>query len=305
MPWPFLRWVLLCLVHFACGVRPHLGFHLAAAHQKLQQSAKTWTVAEDLKYQEVQNELLSYLNASQTEKLDYPKFEVKQRLRDVLQSKHSLPSGCQLSQLLEQLIECCEKAKPKNWWVLYKGTFLEQNSTPFGKLPEKNCSESAADIFLYGNDLVQTLRIPEAQVWKHGKLPWKTLLLVQSFWFLRQWLVPLATSEHAAILWAGFWNDSKDPTSRNSKEKLFDFAKLTDHQTVHPATRLGTMIENAGDLDKCYSNEVESDLTKNMWSFVSMCFVIGMQEKEQSAADVSLQAFFTDKFCGRYEFIFA
>ena len=255
-----------------------------------------WTLTENLRYEEVQAELLKNLTPVVDQDIDpsFPKFKRKQELREVIeilrnlnQSNRLPPSGCQLGGLLAQLTWECEQAEPQNVWIRHQGTSFEHEENPFrlSSLPNKTCRESAADIFLYGRDLVQALQVP-AEAIHDLMVPAETLPLVQSLWFLQKWLVHMATAQSAAILWAGFWTDPDDPKgadSRTSKQKLFEFARLTDHQTVHPATLLGRTIEEHGDLNRCYRDESENELAQNMWSLVSMFFVIGMQQKEQRA----------------------
>ena len=204
----------------------------------------------------------------------------------------SLSAKCQIGRLWAKLRDECLKAKPENVWVRVKGMPKVLARNPFQKLlPAKTCEQSAADVFLYGQELVMALKVPDKKVWAK-QVSKEQLPFVQSLWFLRNWLVPIAETKGAALLWAGFWTDPKDPQSRTSKEKLFNFAQMTDHQIVHPATLLGTMIEDLDDLNKCYEGKHERELAMNMWSFVSMCFVMGMQQKEQSSWD-----FYSDTIC--------
>ena len=254
--------------------------------RQVQQAAETWVVVENLNYQQVQEELLKYLaedarrsGKGQKQEGGKLQFQEKQDLRKVLRNLAKNPSSvkCQLGQLRESLTQVCRNGG--------LGTWPETKRKYFSRCKAMTCSESTDDIFLYGNDLVQSLQVPDEQVWFH-QVPKRVYPLVQSLWFLRNWLLPHAAAKSAAILWAGFWtdpNDPKGPESRTSKEKLFNFAKITDHQTVHPATLLGQLIEENGDLDNCYTHTEENELTQNMWSFASMSFVEGMRKKQQSA----------------------
>ena len=309
----------LCAV-LSCAVRQEVGVdEQAEALQPDSHNSEEapWNVTENLKYEEVQAELLHFLESKRSSKsisgprklLHYlklklrqspPKFKKKKRLRKVLdklwklhESGRASSSGCQLGGLLAKLFATCIDTKNEIGWGMVGQMFMKKirsssvSVTNFCdselKFEHWNCRESASDIFLYGQELVQTLQIPEEQ--KTGLLPKETLLLVQSFCNLCRWLLPIATSAQAAMLWAGFWNDPEDSDSRTSKDKLFDFAEMIDHQTVHPATQFGRFIEEQGDLDKCYSDKSEDELTQNMWSFASMSFVMGMKEKKQSAWD--------------------
>ena len=178
--------------------------------------------------------------------------------------------GCwdQLGGLLSDLNVACVEASPKEHYIF---KYYEP------ALPEKDCVASAMDIFIYGQRLVEALQVPEEQVEQKRVSP-ELAPLVQSLYFLRSWLVPLATTSHSAMLWAGFWDG--DPENRTTQQALFEFAAATDHETMHPSTELGRLIERHGQLSHCYSGET-MDFMNNMWSFCSMSFVMGMKSKAQ------------------------
>lgn len=141
--------------------------------------------------------------------------------------------------------------------------------------------DSAKDVFLHGKDIIAAMRVPSKLVQsKWNPVGRETLRLVQSLYFMKQWVVGLATTEKAAILWAGFWTDPDAPKGhleRSSKENLLKFARLTESQTVHPSTKLGQMIEKFDELDQCRDHPVVA----NFWSFASFSFVLGMRQKHQ------------------------
>ncbi|CAK8995291.1 Ankyrin-3 (ANK-3) (Ankyrin-G) [Durusdinium trenchii] len=193
----------------------------------------------------------------------------KAKATPVKRSKR-LAQSCrkQLGGLLANLISACEEV-PMKW---------DHLAIPYG-LPEKNCTESAKDLFLHGQDMVRT----HLQVLKLEDATTETVALLQGWYFLKQWIIPLATGVKAAILWAGFWTDASDPEghkSRTSKERLFDFADQIETQTVHPSTQLGTMAEDNGNLADC-QGLIANELKSNMWSFFSFSFVFGMMRKNQ------------------------
>ena len=185
----------------------------------------------------------------------------------------------QLGGLLRALIAACI-AKTQSAEVNAYGH--KQLFTPFGLNP-KTCKESAKDIFLHGEDLVGTYRVPPELV-ADGKVPDATVPLVQSLDFLKSWLVPLATAKKDALIWAGFWTDPHDPHGkqrRTSVEMLAEFASRTEHDTVHPDTVLGTLIEKHGALGRC-RDTIEQHLVENLWKLASFAFVSGMREKGQN-----------------------
>ena len=189
-------------------------------------------------------------------------------LRGVASSSPS--AGCweQLGGLLADLEAVCQEASPEEHY-----TFKYYEPA----LPEKDCAASAMDIFIYGQRLVEALQVPEEQVEQKRVSP-ELAPLVQSLYFLRSWLVPLATTSHSAMLWAGFWDG--DPENRTTQQALFEFAAATDHETMHPSTELGRMIERRGELSHCYRGKT-LDFMNNMWSFCSMSFIMGMKSKAQ------------------------
>ena len=87
-----------------------------------------------------------------------------------------------------------------------------------------------------------------------------------------------STPEQDALLWAGFYGD-KGPTT---KERLLQFANLTERQLVHPSTKLGQMIEANNELSSCNATvKVGNRLANNMWQFVSYAFVMGIRSRQQ------------------------
>ena len=118
----------------------------------------------------------------------------KAKATPVKRSKR-LAQSCrkQLGGLLANLISACEEV-PMKW---------DHLAIPYG-LPEKNCTESAKDLFLHGQDMVRT----HLQVLKLEDATTETVALLQGWYFLKQWIIPLATGVKAAILWAGFWTDA-------------------------------------------------------------------------------------------------
>ena len=95
-------------------------------------------------------------------------------------------------------------------------------------------------------------------------------------------MVPLATASKHALLWAGFWE--AEPTGRASISKLNHFAELMDHQTIHPNTALGRIIEDSGQVSECYGKSRDNltvQLADNLWSIASMSFVLGMKQSGQ------------------------
>ena len=243
-----------------------------------------WSVGEVVEWTQVQEELMTSMKTNlfiNTEHLSPKETELRTALEKV-----GSEDECQMHGFLEDLIEACEAIGPKNIWSQKHSSTIWIARDPFEEeLPKKTCVESAKDIFLYGNELVKTLAVRPQRIWENSRgrlkppIPSEELKMVQSLWFLKKWLVPLATTNASALLWAGFWEE--DPSNRTTKSKLFQFAKDVDHQTVHPDTELGRLIEKHEDLSNCYNDPKVKKLTNNMWSIASMSFVLGMQEKGQ------------------------
>ncbi|CAE7799327.1 ANK1 [Symbiodinium sp. CCMP2456] len=182
-------------------------------------------------------------------------------------------TGCfqQLGKMIANLTTTCEERKPQENYMDY----IFQHYTP--PLSKKTCKDSADDIFVHGSALVKAMQYPKDSV-ATLKLDRDTSAMVQSLYFLRAWLTPLARTQNSALLWAGFWD--ADPKKRATMEALHDFAMATDHSTVHPDSWLGQVIDSSDDLVDCYKDET-LQLLLNMWDMVSMSFVLGMMERGQ------------------------
>ncbi|OLQ08036.1 hypothetical protein AK812_SmicGene8481 [Symbiodinium microadriaticum] len=242
---------------------------------------------EAISAEQIQGELQRELPESGHSQAYYPMFRAP-RERSVRFLQGALDgrtdnTTCQhqLGGLLKALIDaCCEKTGAG---LADAHTYdHSQLFAPFGLKP-KTCTESAKDIFLHGEDLVGTYRVPLELV-ADGKVPEATLPFVQSLDFLKSWFVPLATAKKDALIWAGFWTDPHDSHGkrrRTSVETLAEFAQRTNHDTVHPDTVLGTLIEEHGALGRC-SDTNEQYLVENLWKLASFAFVSGMREKGQN-----------------------
>ena len=249
---------------------------------RLQALRAAWAV-EEIGAEQIQGELLKTLPEGRFSLGAYPIFRPPEE-KSVLFLQGALDVGAgnatcqqQLGGLLRALIAACFEKAP--------GGQVEKalNDMLFPALKPKTCKESVEDIFLHGEDLVDTFRVPREQM-LNLKVPKATLPLVQSLDFLTWWLVPLAIAKKDALIWAGFWTDPKDPNgseSRTSRQKLSDFALRTEHDTVHPDTVLGTLVEKHGMLDHC-SDTTGKELADNMWKLASFAFVSGMREKGQN-----------------------
>lgn len=182
-------------------------------------------------------------------------------------------TGCfqQLGRMIANLTTTCEERKPQENYMDY----IFQHYTP--PLSKKTCKDSADDIFVHGSALVKAMQYPKDSV-ASLKLDRDTAAMVQSLYFLRAWLTPLARTHNSALLWAGFWD--ADPTKRATMEALHEFAMATGHSTVHPDSWLGQVIDSSDDLVDCYKDET-LQLLLNMWDIVSMSFVLGMMERGQ------------------------
>ena len=279
---------LWCSFAVAQGKRIHTARALEVTGRE---KVDAWSIGEVVEWPQVQEELMSSMESPMVSTSQLSP-ESTPKLRKALDKLGSWTGGlfgrqrCQMNGLLKDLIKACEAIGPRNKWILQISSRLPWSKNPFeGKLPEKTCTESAKDLFIYGDELVKTLSVPPQQVKDNydGRLkppiPLNELKMIQSLWFLQNWLLPMATAKSSALLWAGFWDG--DTSNRTTKTKLFDFAKDVDHQTVHPDTELGRLIEKHRDLSKCHNDTKLKKLTDNMWSFASMSFVLGMPKKDQ------------------------
>ncbi|CAE7427820.1 ANKRD50 [Symbiodinium sp. CCMP2592] len=191
------------------------------------------------------------------------------RIKQLWQSNSADACHQQLGHLMNNLTLACEALQPTADWLL----------DYYPAQPKKTCAESVSDIFVLGNELVETLQVSRHAVASFEVPNLKTRLRYQALSFLRRWLVTLARTHHHALLWAGFWDG--DPQQRTTKATLSNFAKATDHATVHPDSFLGQAIEASQNLGACYKDAQTSALAGNMWSIASMSFVLGMREKAQ------------------------
>ncbi|CAK9105748.1 Ankyrin-1 [Durusdinium trenchii] len=239
-----------------------------------------WSLGDDVNGESIQEELVKFLDKDRPEtshrkEEKFPIFEKPDMksvafLESAMKSETKEPCQQQLGGLMRELQKACEQERPY------------EHRRFFEPLPPKTCSESVKDLFLHGQDLVDTSQVPDTLV-RHAGVPPETLPLAQSLWFLQDWLVKLATAEKEAILWAGFWTDPEAEDGhlhRASKETLQRFAHLTETETVHPSTKLGRIIAGHNELDQC-KGELAWKLTGNFWSFASYSFVRGMKIKKQ------------------------
>ena len=191
--------------------------------ERLQQSISTSTEAKDSDDSQGQKLLLS---------------QVQESWRD----KGAPKCWSQLGLLLESLTEQCKNSSKGEHWIF---DFYEPRPAA------KTCPDSVRDIFLQGKRLVQTMKMPRSKL-DSLDLPANTVRDMQALMYLQSWFVPLAATNNSALLWAGFWDG--DPTNRTTKSALFQFADETDHDTVHPDSIMGELIEKSRDLNACYEN---------------------------------------------------
>jgi len=199
-----------------------------------------------------------------------PKDLLANMMYTIWQSSSTKRCHQQLRQVMRNLTLTCEGLQPKADWLL--------DYYAASTLPNKTCAGSVSDIFASGDELVPFLQVSRGAV-ASLDVSVETLPRYQALSFLRNWLVKLTRTHHHALIWAGFWDG--DPQNRTTKAKLSNFAKSTEHATMHPDSFLGQVIEGSQDLDACYEDAQTSALAGNMWSIASMSFVLGMREKAQ------------------------
>ena len=105
-------------------------------------------------------------------------------------------------------------------------------------------------------------------------------------WFLN---LTDATSSSRHMLWSGFWDGSED--SRTTKTALFAFAKLLDHEPVHPDTALGQVVEKLDGLHNCDGDSAAWEpkgVLPSFWAVASQAFVVNMRRGHQHSIPVML-----------------
>ncbi|CAE7604007.1 ANK1 [Symbiodinium sp. CCMP2592] len=235
-----------------------------------------WTDLESLTPEELQLSVLERLqqsNSTSTEAKDYDDSPGQRLLLSQIQGswrdKGTPKCWRQLGRLLERLTEHCERSQKSEHWIF---KFYEPRP------PAKTCVDSVRDIFLHGQTLVRRMDVPRSKL-ASLDLPANTVREMQALMYLQSWFVPLAATTNSALLWAGFWDG--DPTNRTTKSALFQFADETDHDTVHPDSILGRLIEESQDLNDCDKDASTNQMLQNMWTFSSMSFVSNMRAKAQ------------------------
>ncbi|CAE7330124.1 ANK1 [Symbiodinium sp. CCMP2592] len=236
-----------------------------------------WTDFESLTPEELQLsvwERLQQSNSASTQAKDSDALRfmlvwIQETWRDKDSDKGWTKCWSQLGHLLEKLTDECQRSQKGEHWIF---GFYEPRPAA------KTCEESVRDIFVQGQRLVQTMDIPRSKL-ASLDLPASTVRDMQALMYLQSWFVPLAATKNFALLWAGFWDE--DPTNRTTKSALFQFADETDHDTVHPDSIMGRLIEESQDLNACYLDDQINRMLQNMWTFSSMSFVSNMRAKAQ------------------------
>lgn len=201
------------------------------------------------------------------------------------------PCQRDLRSLVSALESTCKIHEPKEFAGRPRDS--EYHPDCFQDLWKITCAESARDILLYGLELVKAMQVPAELIWnyhlpegkKFRKENRNTYRLVQKLFFLKSWLRPVAAPTKRAILWSGFWTDPEvGPAGRTSKESLFAFANLTEHDTLHPSTELGRIMEAHQELSACFQveNPIAQNMANNVWALASFMFVLGSEMQEQS-----------------------
>ena len=114
---------------------------------------------------------------------------------------------------------------------------------------------------------------------------------------LSSWFVPLATTSQSKskMLWAGFWDGENAEDGRTTETALFNFAKLVDHETVHPDTILGRLVDKYhvfrscdGDPGAWRNSELTGGPLPHFWRAASEAFVWAMAKANQPSIPVML-----------------
>jgi hypothetical protein len=164
------------------------------------------SVGEQLSAEEMQRVLLDFLStASKTAwKNIFPIFKAPSRESlDFLKNawwrrKKSTSCQKQLGGLLEKLAQACRRSIQK------RNKKIPLLKKVFDDLPQKSCEESVQDMFLHGIEVVRALQVCRDLT---EKAPSATKPLFEAGYFLKEWIIRLATAKKAAILWAGFWTN--------------------------------------------------------------------------------------------------
>ncbi|CAE7588513.1 KIDINS220 [Symbiodinium sp. CCMP2592] len=270
-----LRFTSMALAAFAATLYVAVGLrsehHPALWHEHPASSAE--------KIQELLRTGLAQTTAAQATREEPGDAEAQERtLRELVSTirqdwRAASASVChqQLGRLVNNLTLACEGLPAKADLLL---DYLPDSYI----LPNKTCAESVSDIFASGSDLVETLRVSRDAV-ASLHVDHEQLRRYQALSFVRSYLVNLTETRHHALLWAGFWDE--DPENRTTKTTLSNFAKATEHATIHPDSFLGQAIEASENLDACYTDPQTGALARNMWAIASMSFVLGMREGAQ------------------------
>ena len=261
------RWVCFLLIALATGIRSRSDTswpweeHRASSAEELQELLRTVLAETDTAEVTVEE-------PGDAEAQERTLRERTARISKDWQSASAPACHRQLGRLMNNLTLACDNLPAKADCLL----------DYYPDLPNKTCADSVSDIFAFGNELVETLRISRDAVASFD-VAGETVRRYQALSFLRSWLVKLTKTVQHALLWAGFWDG--DPENRTTQTALSSFAKAIEHATVHPNTFLGQAIEASENLDACYKDPQTSALAGNMWSIASMSFVLGMREKAQ------------------------
>ncbi|CAE7235531.1 ANK1 [Symbiodinium sp. CCMP2456] len=237
-----------------------------------------WTDFESLTPEELQRSVWERLQQSQSASTEAEDSEdspgpgqelLFSQIQQGWREKGTPKCWSQLGRLLESLTDECQRSQKEEHWIfgLYKP-----------RPDAKTCAESVRDVFLQGQRLVQTMEMPRSKL-ASLDLPNNTVREMQALMYLQSWFVPLARTKNFALLWAGFWDG--DRTNRTTTSALFQFANETDHDTVHPDSIMGRLIEESQDLNACYEDASTNQMLQNMWTFSSMSFVSNMRAKAQ------------------------
>eukprot|EP00435_Cladocopium_sp_Y103_P073839 s332_g45.t1 len=164
------------------------------------------SVGEEVSAEEMQRELLDFLRRNKAG--DLPKFkEPSLEYTDFLYRAQQDPkSACQkqMGGLLLELTTKCQRTVGRKQRQ-GKGNRNQIFFKHLEDLPLKTCPESAEDLFLHGKDVVRAQQVGNDFA---KDAPTATKPLLQAGLFLKEWIVELATTEKAGILWAGFWTNA-------------------------------------------------------------------------------------------------
>jgi len=184
--------------------------------------------------------------------------------------------------ILEDEEKCEEMANVRRRFLEQGGTECVNQIRGFITEVASKCSQDEApacqdflwSIFTCGEHMVSKAT--------HRKRHGDTAENARSDNIIPDWYAPLIqASRSGALLWAGFWDG--DESGRGTLQALEDFARMVDHDPVHPNTYVGRAVRNQDDFQSCFKDgsKTAKRAMHHFWTYTSFAFVTGMAMRDQ------------------------